>query len=255
MRYWFILLCSLPMVLWADSPNLRQAQRIITLSPHLADLAYSAGVEDKLVGVVRYTSPRLMQNRAVVGDAFSLNIEQVLRLKPDLILAWKEGTPNSVLTQLQSLGLNVHSVQTKTLEDIPLAISSLSATPRQPLPQLRARIQRLTMARPTRRLFIQFGNQPSYTLSGRHILSDGLARCGFTNIFAGLTPIAPQVDVEMVLRHQPDVVLAITDDPVAARKFWQDYLPAMPIIHGEPDDFAQPDVDMISAIAKVCESL
>ena len=77
-------------------PDAEQPERIVTLSPHLAELVFATGAGDLLVGVSAYTDfPREAALLPVVGDAFNLDLEQLALLQPDLLLAWETGTPCS----------------------------------------------------------------------------------------------------------------------------------------------------------------
>ena len=52
------------------------ANRVITLSPHLAEMLFNLGALDTLVGVSAYTDfPEELKNLPNIGDAFVLDIE------------------------------------------------------------------------------------------------------------------------------------------------------------------------------------
>ena len=68
------------------------ARRVVTLAPHLAELAEAAGAT--LVGVSAFTADSAM-TRALprVADSVRLDFERILALQPDLVLAWRSGNP------------------------------------------------------------------------------------------------------------------------------------------------------------------
>lgn len=115
--------------------NVAQAQslsqpRIVTLAPHLAQLAHAAGVGRHVVGVSEYTHKDYSQIQGQVqaqtqgqplpqvGNAFAVNWQMIAQLKPTLVLVWGSGTPTSVKAKLKALGLATFESEPKTLSGI-----------------------------------------------------------------------------------------------------------------------------------------
>ena len=74
------------------------AKRIISLAPHLTELLFSLEVGAQLVATSRYSDyPRAAFDIRVIGDAFSLYLETVVDLQPDIISAWTPGRANRAL--------------------------------------------------------------------------------------------------------------------------------------------------------------
>ncbi|WP_016602967.1 ABC transporter substrate-binding protein, partial [Yersinia pestis] len=77
------------------------AERVISLSPSTTELAYAAGLGDKLVAVSAYSDyPESAKKLEHVASWQGINVERILALKPDLILAWRGGNPQRPLDQL-----------------------------------------------------------------------------------------------------------------------------------------------------------
>ena len=92
----------------APRGNAAPAARIVTLSPHLTELAFAAGAGSKLVGVVEFSNhPTEARSLPRVGDAFRLDLEALAAARPDLILGWPSGNPTAVLDRLRRLGYRV----------------------------------------------------------------------------------------------------------------------------------------------------
>ena len=191
------------------------SERVVTLAPHLAELIFEAGAGEQLVGVSRFTDyPPAAASLPQVGDGFAVNYEQVLALRPTRVLAWGSGTPLDVIARLRKLRLQVHVVEVFTLDDIPRAVEALgellgTAPVAEPAAQrLRQRIAGLAgHAGPPLRVYYQVASSPLYTLNGKSIVSDAIARCGGINVFAELPTIAPLLGRESVLMARPDVIL------------------------------------------------
>src|SRR6267143_3510414 len=81
------------------------ASRIVSLAPHLTELLYAAGAGPKLVGAVAFSDfPPEARALPRVGNDALIDLEVVLALRPDLIVAWPNpGTVRAVnrLAELQ----------------------------------------------------------------------------------------------------------------------------------------------------------
>ena len=95
------------------------ARRIVSLSPHLTELVFDAGAGDRLAGAVEYSDyPPEARNIPRVGDAFRIDREMLARVGPDLILAWKGGTPPATVEQLREDGYRVVLIETRNPEQV-----------------------------------------------------------------------------------------------------------------------------------------
>lgn len=200
------------------------ALRVVSLAPNLTELAYAAGAGDTLVGTVEYSDyPDAARALPRVGDAWRVDSERVLELRPDLVLAWSSGTPGDTVTRLESLGLRVVSIPTFRLADVATALRTIgkiagtSAVADASATAFDAEVRRLRSdhtGAPTVRVFIEIDDEPLYTVNGRHIISEVVELCGGQNIFDGLPQLAPPVSLEAVLALDPQVILS-TDDTIA----------------------------------------
>jgi iron complex transport system substrate-binding protein len=95
------------------------AKRIVTLAPHAAESLYAAGAGDRLVGTVEYSDyPPEAKKVARVGGYSRLDLEAVVALKPDLVIAWQSGNNMAQVDKLKALGLTAYVFQPNTMEDI-----------------------------------------------------------------------------------------------------------------------------------------
>jgi len=207
------------------------ALRIVTLSPHLAELVFAVGAGDLLVGVSAYTDyPDAATSLPIVGDAFNLDQEQLTVLEPNLLLAWDTGTPVHIVDELRARGYRVEFVSTTGLYDVSAALVQIGAlTDRADTASLVAAnyensLRQLATEHRDRipvRVFYQVDARPLYTINGDHYLSQLIDTCGGVNIFADLSSLAPLISVESVLERNPEVILASSDAGSQAFDEWQ----------------------------------
>lgn len=202
-------------------PVATPALRIVSLAPNLTELVYTVGAGEQLVGVSAWSDyPREVLKLPVIGDAFTVDQEQLALAKPDLLLVWDSGTPAHVVDKLRGLGYNVVRISTRRLDDIADALLQLgrltghdgeaeraAAEYRAELQTLRDQYQNLASIR----VFYQVAARPLYTINTEHYISELISICGGENIFQDLSELAPTVDVEAVVDRNPEVMLASTD--------------------------------------------
>ncbi len=208
--------------------------RIVTLAPHLTELAFAAGAGELLVGAVEYSDyPQAARRLPRVGDAWRVDMERLLALRPDLVLTWASGTPDDVVARLRSLGLAERGIATFRLADVPAAlrtIGALAGTQDTAEAAARAFEQEIAVltgefaAARRIRVFIQLDDQPVYTVNGRHIISEVVELCGGRNVFAELPQLAPPVSMEAVIAADPEAIVSTDDtiaDPMAMWRRWE----------------------------------
>jgi len=221
----------------ADGSELRLAKpatRIVTLAPHLAEGVFAAGAGRQLIATVEYSEyPAAAVDIPRIGDAFRLDIERILALQPDLVVAWDSGNPRPAVEQLRQLDLPVWSVEIREPREIPAFIEAVgrasghTAEAATEAARLRARLddleRRYAGAQPLR-YFYQVDAKPLFTVNGQHLISRGLSLCGGVNIFAGESGLAFQVARESVIVANPDAMLAPrlpgAADPLAGWRAW-----------------------------------
>jgi len=202
----------------ATDARAEPATRIISLSPHLTELVYTAGAGERLVGVVAYSDyPDAALKLERVGDAFRLDYEAIVGLAPDLVLAWRSGTPVDVQDRLRGMGFRVVPLDAAGLDDIGLQLreigrlagtstvaDAVAAAYSERLQELRDRYRDAVVVD----VFYQVSAQPLFTVSGRHVISEAIETCGGRNVFADVSGLSPAVSLESVIVAEPDAIIA-----------------------------------------------
>jgi iron complex transport system substrate-binding protein len=193
------------------------ARRIVSLAPNLTELLFAAGAGDRVVAVSAWSDyPPAARALPRVGDAASLDLERIVALRPDLVLAWRDGSPAQQLQRLAAAGLPVFAADTRSLAQIAATLRRLGrlagteavAEPRAAAFEARiAALRRRYEGRRTLAVFYQIWAQPLMTVNGGHLLSEVLQVCGARNVFADQPLPTPTVDAEAVLQARPEVIV------------------------------------------------
>jgi iron complex transport system substrate-binding protein len=190
------------------------AERVITLAPNLTEMMYDAGAGHLLLATVEYSNfPEAATRLPRIGDAFRFDLEQIMALRPDLVIGWSSGNPAVALDRLESLGLDVWRIEIQEPADIATQVEK----------RLAALSEKYRGQRPVS-YFYQVAERPLFTLNGEHIVSQGLSLCGGQNVFADEPVIAPQITREAVLVADPEVFIAPllpdAEDPLHHWRSW-----------------------------------
>lgn len=227
------------LALLACAASAAAAERVVTLAPHLAELVCAVDACERLVGVVAYTdAPAAAAALPQVGDAFNVNLEAVLALQPDLILAWDAGTPASRIQRLKSLGLRVEVIAVRGLDDIADALERVGTlvgaadAGRDSAERYRRRLGALRQRyadRATLRAFYFTQTDPPFSVNRRSPIDEALRLCGADNVFADMPAIAGAVSLEAIVAARPEVAIySLQEDSAAVAKLWR-RLPALTI--------------------------
>ena len=248
------------------------AARIISIAPHLTEIAFAAGVGSRLAAVSQYSDyPPEAQRLPRVGDGARVDIERILTLKPDLVLAWKSGNQAGDIARLERRGIPVWVTEPSRLDDIArllrgaaLLAGDAAAGERaaaefeRSLAALRDRYAMPSARREPLRVFYEIWHQPLLTVSGAHMISDAITLCDGKNVFADVPVLTPAVSIEAVLAARPQLVLgggsANGETEFAAR--WRTMRPAalrtIPANYIAPDDIQRQSPRIINGIRAIC---
>lgn len=194
------------------------ARRIVSLAPHITELLFAAGAGSHVVGNVEYGDyPPAARSLTKVGGYSRLDLEAIVALKPDLVMAWQSGNAPAAVSRLLAMGLNVHLSESNRIEDIAGELERIGklagteVTANSAATAFRERYARLAARygqRPPVTVFYQIWKQPLMTINRDQIISDAIRLCGGRNVFAHLPILAPTVTVEAVIAANPEAIVA-----------------------------------------------
>lgn len=192
-------------------------ERIVTLAPHLAEIAFAAGAGAKLAGVSSFSRhPAEAERLPVVASHGRIDIERLIALRPDLVLAWQSGNSPLQIGRLERVGIRVFVTEVRTLADIPRIVRAVGALAgSMDVAEARARefeseIEELRLRHARERrvaVFLEIWHRPMLTVNGAHLISDALRHCGGRNVFAAANTLTPLVSREQILDARPEAIV------------------------------------------------
>ncbi len=240
------------------------APRVITLSPANTELAFAAGITP--VAVSSFSDfPAQAAGIEQVATWQGMNLERIIALRPDLVLAWRGGNAERQVNQLTSLGIKVMWIDAVSVEQVAQALRDLapySPTPKkaeqaaQQMLNDYAALKEKYATQAKKRVFLQFGSQPLFTTGKGSIQNQVLEVCGGENIFAASRVPWPQVSREQVLARQPQAIVVVGNagEIPKIERFWQRQL-KIPVIALHGDWFERAGPRIILAAKQLCAAL
>jgi len=211
----------------------KPALRIISLAPSVTELLFAAGGGSRVVGAVNYSDfPEAAKRIPRIGSNREIDMELLISLKPDLIVAWRHNSSDRQIEMVRQLGIPVFQSDAQTLDAIPDSVERLGqlmgtdAAAKTAAAALRTQLASLRKqyaGRAPVRVFYQVWDKPLYTLSGKHILTDAMHLCGGVNVFDKLAVTAPVVTLESVLQENPEVIIATAEKNYGGVQLWKTY--------------------------------
>lgn len=195
----------------------KPAVRIISLSPHATELLFAAGATNQVVATVSYSDyPPQAKNIIRIGSYKKIDLESVVKINPDLIIAWNSGGNQQQIEDLKKLGYKVYFSEPRSFEDVAtniknmgkiLGTSEVSETNAgmylKELVRLKKKYNKLKKVD----VFYQVWNKPLMTINNGHLISNVIEFCGGHNVFGEATIRAPKVGIESVIKKNPQAII------------------------------------------------
>jgi iron complex transport system substrate-binding protein len=113
-------------------------RRIISLVPSVTEVLFAIAAQDRLAGVTDFCDyPPEARRKPRVGGMLAPNLETILTLKPDLVIATTAGNREETFVQLGRLRIPVYLVNPTTMGDVLDLIARLGALTEHPVPAAR----------------------------------------------------------------------------------------------------------------------
>jgi iron complex transport system substrate-binding protein len=198
-----------------------QPQRIVSLSPSNTEMVYALGLQDRLVGVTSYDNyPPDAQNKTVVSDYSTLDMEKIVAAKPDLVLA-DNIQKDTAIPALEQLGIPVYTLSPDSMDMIFKDLQNLGQITGKVqeasalVAGLKARVKavsdktaNLSDSQKPRILYVTW-HDPIWTAGSQTMIQELINLAGGANIAADLTGYAT-ITLEAAIQRNPQVILVMS---------------------------------------------
>jgi len=255
-----------------NNAEAKQKKRIIALAPHLVESLYAIGAGDQIIATTAHADyPAAAKNIMVVGNYARLQIEKIIQLKPDVVIAWTTGNPTVDLARLEKYQIKVIYSNPETLEDVAAELRLLgeitgrteqaSKLAEQYLTSL-ADIKQRYASQENIKVFYELWSRPIRTVAQKAWPQQQITLCGGVNPFADAKDDYPSVGLEQVLITLPQVVIqpskSTSGDPDNLN--WQQW-PHVPaakngfVFHPNADKLHRMTTRVLEELVVLCEQI
>jgi vitamin B12 transport system substrate-binding protein len=225
---------------------------IIALSPHIVEMLYDIGAGEQIIGTTSFADyPEQAKKIPIIGNYLRLQIEKVIALQPDYIIAWKTGNPSDDLARLKKLGFIVVYSQPNSFEDIAEEMREFGqltghkAQAETKAQQLLNDLEKITSQYQNKTpitVFYELWSRPLTTVAKGSWPQQFLTICKAKNPFEQAAASYPQINIEKVLLTPVQLIIQpLSTNQTDKEAFnWQDW-PVIPAVANK--QIIQPNAD------------
>ena len=209
-------------------------KRIISLAPSATESLYELGLYDNVIANTVYCSDGIVKKEKI-GTVTEPNIEKIISLNPDLIVATKEGNYKTVIDKLIRLKLTVYIMEPySSFEDVCNNFQRLayytekSDTAKKIIENVKKEISQLseeTKKTDKEKIFWEVGANPIFTVGNQSFVNEYNKYINGINVFENIDMRYPNVSVESVIEKNPDIILLVNMGDVSDQEIlkWNKY--------------------------------
>jgi len=216
-------------------PN--SAKRIISLAPSITEILFDLGLNEEIAGVTDFCDyPEAVLSKPRIGGFVNPNIEKIVSLKPDLIIATRDGNRMETVHRIEDLGFSAYVIDPKGFDGVMKTIKNIGEVvgrgdeSRRIIRNMmikKEHIVTLTRSLPKPRVLFQVGEAPIITV-GRETLANDLIRlAGGRSISENERMNYPLYSIEAILSKAPEIIILSSmerrKDYSNLIKWWQNW--------------------------------
>jgi iron complex transport system substrate-binding protein len=168
-------------------------ERIVSLTPSITETIYLLGEQDNVVGITSFCR-RISEKQKIVGTYLEPNIEEIVRLNPDIVFISKEGTRKEIVDKIREFDIaKVLNKQEKAKKIIYEYETKLSKLKRNK----------------SKRVLCIISFQPIFVASDKSYIGEIIRYAGGENVIKSEINYT-QVDIEKILELKPEVIILST---------------------------------------------
>lgn len=194
-------------------------RRVVSLAPNLTETVYALGLADKLAGDTSYCdTPEAAKEKPHVGAPVNPNLEAIVALHPDLVLATAINRQETV-DALARLGIPAYytdprtvsgMLETTTLLGDLLGAREQAATLVRELQDTLDALQPQLRERPPAHVFFVVWEDPPISIGQNTFIADALRWAGAESVIIAKQDW-PQVSMEEIVRLRPEYIVLISN--------------------------------------------
>ena len=220
--------------------------RVVSLAPSITEMLFALGLDREIVAVTQFCDypPQALTKRKVGYS--NPSIEAIVALNPDLIIAPREFLRADLLGKVEQLQIPLVVLAANSVSDITTHLTKLgaifgrAAQADAAITRLQERIDsihQVTAARPGVRVLYVLNSHPLITVGPGSFIHELIGLAGGVNIAGNTATPYPRLNMEVVLREDPDVLVfpvgKVESVPLSEQQVWQQWPALSAVKHGQ----------------------
>jgi iron complex transport system substrate-binding protein len=191
--------------------------RIVSLVPSVTEILYALGADARVVGVTDFCDyPPAARRKPSVGGMINPNLEAVVALRPDVVIATTEGNREETFAQLERFGIPTYLVVAHRVRDVTDLIARLGALTGRVdaagplLARIERRVAAVTSAvapRPRLRVLYVLWPEPLIVPGRQALVTELIGLAGGESVTAGAADAYPRLSLEAAVAKAPEVII------------------------------------------------
>jgi len=211
-------------------------QKIISLVPSQTELLYDLGLDDEVIGITKFCvhPEKWFRTKTRIGGTKTIDVEKLISLKPDLVIANKEENVKEQIEVLQKF-TQVYVSDIKNLNDALNMIIEVGKLVNK-APKAQELVEEIKLRFAELEQFIQTKIRAAYFIwrnpymapGGDTFINDMMEYCGLINIFKNQNRY-PEINIEELKVHDCKI-LFLSSEPFPFKQKHIDEL--QPLLEG-----------------------
>lgn len=187
------------------------AETYVSLSPVPTEIIYVLGAEKNLLGVSSTCDfPKEVKEKPIIGDTYFVNMEMMVKLKPNYLFAMTSAKPK--LGELSLMKTKPIYFEFTNIEEIYDAIKYIAQITKKEdkaneiILNIQRKIDENRTQNPQKILYIVQTN-PLITIGNKSFITDIIKKSGHQSVTEDINHYYPNITLEYALKSKPDVIV------------------------------------------------
>lgn len=198
------------------------ASTYASLSPVTTEIIYALGAEENLLGVSSTCNyPLEVKQKEIIGDTYFVNMEKMVKLKPDYLFTMTSAKP--MLGQLSLMNTKPIYFEFTKIDDVYSAINKIAKLTNSEknasklINDIQNKIEQTKTNNPKRILYIVQTN-PLITIGNKSFITDIIEKSGHISVTSNINHYYPNITLEYAIKTNPDVIVVCFPDDMSKIK-------------------------------------
>lgn len=194
------------------------ASSYVSISPVLTEIIYALSAQDNLLGISSVCNyPEETKEKPIIGDTYFINMEKIIKLKPDYIFSMESNKP--MLAPIYQTKTKPVYFEFSNVEDIYKGIEKIAKLTskeneaKKLINDIKNKIDYNKTSNPKKILYIVQFN-PLITIGNKSYINDVIEKSGHINVTSDINFSYPNITLEYTLKSNPDVVILCYNDGI-----------------------------------------